>query len=193
MKSAAFLSILILALPAAGVIVNIEADNYPFETPISDSFEFITLRAPAYAGFGGEVVAVQSTHTMQLLGEKVLGYSWDNEFWGNSVRFRISFDGFAKSLSVKMIGKEGSLKGVTVLDAYNANHELIISVNKKAQPGIVTFRSTERETYDIAYYELYSERAIAFDDITIDYQPVPEPATILLLTLMMVCLRRLHI
>ena len=192
MKRAAFISILILALPCYAVIVNIEADDYPLETPISDSFEFITLRAP-YSGFEGEVVAVESSHSMQLLGEKVLGYSWDIEWWGSGRKFRISFDGFAKSLSVKMIGKEGSLKGVTVLDAYNANHELIISVNKKAQAGIVTFRSTERETYDIAYYELYSYRAIAFDDMTIDYQPVPEPATLLLLTLMTVCLRRFHV
>jgi len=175
--------VLLFSIPCHADLVTIEADDFPLTTSISDTFKFITLRGGPWEGFEGEIVAVDSTHSMNLLGDNVLGYSWDIEWWSNNRKLRVIFDGLAKSLSIKILGKEGSQRSATTIKGFNESNELVTEVNRMAHSGVATLLSPGRGPYEIAYYEIYSYYPVAYDDIVIDYQPVPEPATVILLAL----------
>lgn len=198
----AIIAVLLLPGLAWGTLLTIEADDFEAETNISEHFEDVTLRAwHWFEGEYSDLYAVDSTNYLPLLGDNVLGYydPWyplgKQEFWSRDPYLRIDLNNaYARSLEIFVFAKYGQMTGNAILKGYNEQGELINHIPQwgVSESQVSRLWSYQLEDYSVAYYELYAEYVVCFDHITIDYEVIPEPGTIVLLLggLLLLRLRR---
>jgi len=174
------------------IIVNIEADNFSPATEMTNLFDDITLSAVSFEHTlaGTPVYSVVSTKAISMggqtegkLGENVIGNGLNEEWnWGSFLKIKVN--GLAKSAKVKFCCSYDNLFRTSVgMRAYDASGNQLGS-------GIATWVDRSDvdakglylnpfSTYNITYFIVRANQggAICIDDITVDFEPVPEPST----------------
>ena len=181
-------------------LVTIEADNFPVGTNVSNAFDYITLSASD----GSSIYSVASTNVGGELGANVMGFGLDenwrfgpyNDYDYLGEYLNVEIDGFATRVSAwyAATNESGLNNGVMMLGFDSDGEQFTISVGQQIGwgdefAGVMVQTGTSRPITR-ATFGLISGWAVSIDHIVIDFTPVPEPSTLLLLSLGAVMLRR---
>ncbi len=187
-------AVLFIGSPSVyAVLVTIEADNFSTGTNISNAFDYITLSASN----GSSIYSVASTNVGGELGANVMGLgldeNWrfgpynDHDYLGEYLNIEI--DGFATRISAwyTATDESGLNNGVMMLGFDSDGEQFTISVGQQIGwghefAGVVVGTGVSRPITRVTV-GLISGWAVSIDHIVIDFTPVPEPSTLLLLGL----------
>jgi len=180
-------------------LVTIEADNFAAGTNLSHAFDYITLSVSN----GDDIYSVESTAVGGKLGMHVLGCgldeAWrygplgDYDYMGNYLIIEI--DGFVETVSAMVAATTD--RGIN-------NHVIMYGFDSdwvRAGIGGQTVHLFEEakslgmtgSVRPISFVTIgldWNSWAISIDRIRIDFTPIPEPSTLLLLGLGAVMLRK---
>lgn len=178
-------------------IVTIEADDFAagqnMSSPVPDVTLWESYRKQdsildldyIFAESYADVYATASTDAGKPLGDNVIGNTLTlAEYWIESPYLFVEINGFARSFSVSSAPRPNWISSSCVLDLYDENG-IRIGHNFVSTGSTVT---SVLPGYSARYAFIYSTNYLAVDHIVIDY--IPEPATLLLLGLGAIFLRK---
>lgn len=186
-------------LPAYGVLHVFDADIYDDGADISAAFTDVSLSAIGagrFADIDGRVysrIPMEDGHAST--GTKLFGNSSldtdnhgnpSNETWYDGDagyhRLRADFDNLADYVSIDVIGNNGNDKAI--MEAYNSAGILLTSsITPVLVDGDIYALSIVRNSFDIAYIVCsgYRGDSVCLDNLHANL--IPEPATLLLLSI----------
>lgn len=193
MKVTTLFIVLFLVVPVFGVIVTIDADDFIAGTSVSSAFDYITLSGSD----GSDICSVASTNIGGELGANVLGCGLDenwrfgpyNDYDYLGEYLIIDIDGFATNVSAWYAATDDRMINhcVMMLGFDSDDIQFAISVGARIdwRDGFagVGFSTGESRPFTRVVVGMIEGWAVSLDHITIDYTPIPEPATIVLLCL----------
>ena len=181
-----FSYLLLLAVPCAATTITADADGFGDGVNISTAFTGMTLSSVGgYSGLDGIVYAYADG--LASTGANVFGnnLSFQRQWHfdqSDGFALRADFDELAKSVSIDIIGDDyGGDTGT--LYAYDSVDALLVSVESgELGYGEVFTATISRASFDIAYIITGGTggETVHLDNLT---ATVPEPATLLLLSL----------
>jgi len=173
--------------PQAEALTIVDPDAFAAGTDISGAFAGVTLSASG-AGVDGKVFSRTNT-TFASTGTRDFGNS-DGGFesplkfdiWGNGpgITFRADFDVLTDFVSIDVIPDNGF--DPATLSAFDAGGTLLASFTTSGTSGstVPEIASITRVTADIAFITVFdSSNNYHLDNL--QFNPIPEPGTILLL------------
>ena len=184
---------LFLAVRASGVMVGFDADDFAdyenMHTPVPEMtlWRSYHMQNPDER-YDYQVFAVPSTDN--LLGERSIGWLLSpaegyHEWWDYEPCLYIEINGLASLIRIKTANRPNWIRKTVVVDCFN------IDGNQVAHnfDNIGGWLTTNVGEYTISSVAIWTTGQMSIDDIEIDYI-VPEPATLLLLGLGSLVLRK---
>jgi hypothetical protein len=187
----AFSLVLIAASPSAADFIVIDPNSYPEGANLSNPVPRVHLSTALQDNGPVSLFTVEATtDTVGSLTTRFFSHV-GIPFFNDIRRLRIDFDDLASSVSVNYI--DSGFFGIEFahLEAFNAQGQLLQSVNSSVNPtGVAQLLSINRSTNDIAFAVAFSDGLTfgRFDLITADVGPVPEPNTLVLAGTGIACL-----
>ncbi len=190
-KYAAIFMVLVLTTQVFGVLVGFDADDFTdyqnIHTPIPEMTLWRLDYREQFDKIYDKIFAVPSTGN--LLGDRSIGWMLSpaeghHEWWDEEPCLYIEINGIAKSISITTANRPNWIRKNVVVDAWD------IDGNQVAHnfTNIGRRFTTNVGEYTISSVAIWTAGQMSIDDIEIDY--IPEPATILLLGLGVLLLRR---
>jgi len=190
-----FLILMLLCSPALAVFTSIEADDYPVGQSLHQVDPDVTLWCVSTYGTPvpfsdiwnsryDDVRVVESTHPTGLLGDHSMGYGIEEYWYDGTPAILAEMRGDAAYVRLQMLGKPLWLEKNALIWGYGANGDLLAWDFHSPDESQLRTCYINRGIYDIRYAVIAGFSQTAFDNLTVDYtHPIPEPATILLLSL----------
>lgn len=168
--------ICLIALSMAD-IVNIDADDYPLYSSMSQPHPDITF----FYSQGGPnlidgVMSTDYTHPDQFLGNRVIGNGPGGEFWTYGQYELVAiFNGLARIVRISSLGKWNYICSNMIIEAFDPNGVFLAKNFRGCGDGGVSTLTLDRGTgnYDIGYVHMYgaTPSQICLDNLMVNYEP----------------------
>jgi hypothetical protein len=206
-KKLIFLLVLCLTSVSQAVIVTIESDvcepyanfSYPLPDITLWRIDYYNLGVPSQwqkmlngEGLYDDIYVAPSTVLAKPLGNNVIGNpifqpAGIGEYWCENPYLLVEVDGLFEQIRVCTALKPGWTGGTFVVDCYAPDGTVVAHNFTNVGKALTTTLSE----YEARYALIRSGVMFSVDNIRIDYEPIPESATIIILGLgILLCARK---
>lgn len=175
-----------LAVPCWATIITIEADDFTAGTTINYAYQDFALYRWSSSSESIDpeipICTVLNTHPSGDLGNNSIS-RYDIEYWEQGSSLFIDVNGWAKSVSITALGKPNWLARTVICKAWDQNDNQVANNFKQIGDSEAVTLNTIGSQYNMSYIRFDAASPQSWDHIVIDYQPIPEPATVVFLVI----------